>query len=73
MKTHRVVFTPEAEEQLAKLLRDIAQASSAEVALRYTSAIVDYCEGLATLPHRGISRDDIRPDYEAALRESAEK
>ncbi len=31
------------------------------MALRYTSAVVDYCEGLATFPERGTPRDDIRP------------
>ena len=57
-----VVFTPEAEEQLAALYRYIAMAaSSAAIAQRYTSAIVTYCEGLQTFPHRGSRRDDIRP------------
>ena len=36
----RVVFTPEAEDQLAGLYRYIAAAASAEVAARYTEAIV---------------------------------
>ena len=56
-----VAFTPEAEEQLAGLYRHIAVAASPEVAARYTGAIVDYCESLATFPHRGVRRDDIRP------------
>ena len=42
-----VVFTPEAEEQLAELYRYIAAAGSPEVAARYTEAIVAYCEELA--------------------------
>ena len=29
-------------------------------ALRYTEAIVAYCEGLTTVPHRGTRRDDTR-------------
>lgn len=33
----------------------------AEIALRYTSAVVERCESLGTLPHRGTPRDDIRP------------
>lgn len=50
---YRVVFSPEAQEQLAELYRYIAA--------RYTEAIVSYCESLRTFPHRGTMRDDIRP------------
>lgn len=55
-----VVFTPEAEEQLVALYRSIAAAASPEIAERYTSAIITYCEGLQTFPHRSRRRDDIR-------------
>lgn len=58
---YAVVFTPEAQEQLAALYRYIAAAASPEIAERYTSAIVTYCESLQTFPHRGTCRDDIRP------------
>jgi plasmid stabilization system protein ParE len=61
MKRYEVVFTPEAEEQLAELYRYIAGNATEDVALRYTTAVVEYCEGLATFPLRGIPRDDIRP------------
>ena len=44
MKTYTVVFTPEAEEQLAQLYRYIAEHASSEIALRYTSAIIEHCE-----------------------------
>ncbi len=57
----RVVFTPEAEEQLVDLYRFIAKASSAAIALSYTDAVVGYCESLTTFPNRGIRRDDLRP------------
>jgi plasmid stabilization system protein ParE len=64
-----VVFTPEAEDQLAELYRYIATAGSAEVAARYTEAIVAYCEELAAFPHRGSARDDIaRDDIRSGLR-----
>ena len=43
------------------LYRYIATAASPEIAKRYTSAIVTYCEGLRTFPLRGIRRDDLRP------------
>ena len=58
---HRVVFSPEAGEQLAALYRYIVTASSGEVAARYTEATVSYCERLGTFPIRGVQRDDIRP------------
>ena len=58
---YRVVFSPEAEEQLAALFRYIAGAASPDIAARYTEAIVAYCEGLSTFPHRGMIRDDVRP------------
>ncbi len=58
---YRVVFSPEAEEHLAALYRHIATASSPAIAARYTEAIVSYCEGLRTIPHRGTMRDDVRP------------
>ncbi|MCF7977706.1 MAG: type II toxin-antitoxin system RelE/ParE family toxin [Chromatiaceae bacterium] len=59
--SHRVVFSTEAEDQLVALYRYIADAASPEIAARYTEAIVSYCEGLRTFPHRGTQRDDIRP------------
>jgi plasmid stabilization system protein ParE len=58
---YRVVFSPEAQEQLAALYDYIANAASADIAARYTEAIVSYCESLCTFPHRGTMRDDIRP------------
>jgi toxin ParE1/3/4 len=58
---YSVVFTPEALDQLESLYEYIAVASSPEIAYRYTSAIVTYCEGLHSVPHRGTRRDDVRP------------
>lgn len=59
--THRVVFAPEAEDQLAALYRYIASASSTDIADRFTEAIVQFCESLSTFPRRGNKRDDVRP------------
>lgn len=59
--TYRVIFSPEAEEQLAALYNYIALAASPDIAARYTEAILDYCESLGTFPHRGTVRDDVRP------------
>lgn len=57
----RVVFSPEAEEQLAALYHYIASAASPNIAARYTEAIISYCESLRTFPRRGTMRDDVRP------------
>lgn len=59
--SYAVVFSPEVEEQLAELYRYIAAAASPDVAVRYTEAIVTYCESLRTFPLRGTMRDDVRP------------
>jgi plasmid stabilization system protein ParE len=61
LKTYTVIFSPEAEEQLASLYRYLAVEASPKVAEKYTNAIVTYCEGLTTFPHRGNCRDEIRP------------
>ena len=57
----RVIFSPEAEEQLAELFHYIAAAASPGIAERYVNAIIAYCETLDTFPLRGAQRDDIRP------------
>lgn len=57
----RVVFSPEALEQLAELYRYIAEAASPDVAAQYTEVIVSYCESLDSFPLRGSQRDDVRP------------
>ena len=57
----RVVFAPEAEEQLAGLYRYIAAAATTDIADRFTATIVDFCESLSTFPERGNRRDDVRP------------
>jgi plasmid stabilization system protein ParE len=58
---YRVIFSPEAEEQLAELFHYIAAAASLGIAERYINAIITYCETLDTFPLRGAQRDDIRP------------
>ena len=61
MKTYRVVFSPEAEAQLTQLYRTIAREASPDIALSFTSAIIDTCESLDRMPLRGAARGDIRP------------
>lgn len=58
---YTVIFTPEALLQLESLYRYIAAAASADIAKRYTEAIIKYCEGLCSFPYRGTRRDDVRP------------
>lgn len=58
---YRVVFAPEAADQLEALFSYIGERSSPAVAQRYTDAIVATCEGLALFPLRGVARQDIRP------------
>lgn len=58
--SYTVLFAPRAQRQLDKLDADISDATSPEIAARYTDAITDYCYSLATFPHRGARRDDIR-------------
>jgi toxin ParE1/3/4 len=58
---YSVVFTREAEEQLVDLYRYIATEASPAVAEKFTTAIVEFCEGLTNFTHRAVRRDDIRP------------
>ena len=51
--SYDVVFAPEAEAQLIALYRYIAREASPEIAERYTTAIVEFCEGLDSFPNRG--------------------
>jgi len=48
-------------DQLEELFFYIAERRSLAVAERYTSAVVETCEGLAHFPLRGVPREDIRP------------
>jgi plasmid stabilization system protein ParE len=61
LKTYTIIFSPEAEKQLALLYQYLAAEASPKIAEKYTDAIVTYCEGLTTFPHRGNCRDEIRP------------
>jgi toxin ParE1/3/4 len=58
--SYSVVFTPEAEEHLVDNYRYIASEASPAVAEKFTSGIVEFCEGLVNYPHRSVRGDDIR-------------
>lgn len=60
MSQYAVIFTPEAQEQLAALYRYIAASVSSDIAERYTSSIIAYCESLQDFPNRGICHDNVR-------------
>lgn len=58
----RVIFTPEARDQLDQLYRFIAMgAQDASIALQFVDGIIDYIATLGESPRRGTPREDIRP------------
>jgi toxin ParE1/3/4 len=59
--TRRVVFSPEARNDLFELYDYIADRSGAERALPFTERIARFCEALADFPERGTRRDELRP------------
>ncbi|WP_332457898.1 type II toxin-antitoxin system RelE/ParE family toxin [Burkholderia ubonensis] len=56
---YRVVFSPEARDQLVALEDAIAAAGAPHTAAEYVDAIVSFCEQLARFPARGVPRDDL--------------
>lgn len=61
MTDFRVVFRREAIQHLEELYAFVASNGSLVNATRFTDEIITYCEGLASFPFRGTTRDDIRP------------
>ena len=61
MIDYRITFRQEDTQHLEEMYDHIAGTGSPENAERYVDAIITYCEGLATFPHRGTARDHIRP------------
>ena len=58
--THRIVYTPEARDQLAALHDWIASAADSDTASRFTDGILDQIAVLDSFPNRGTPRDDLR-------------
>jgi toxin ParE1/3/4 len=58
---HRVVFAPEALEDLQALYDFIADASAPERAFAWVEALRRHLLGFADVPARGTRRDPIRP------------
>jgi toxin ParE1/3/4 len=58
---HRVVFAPEARDDLTSLYLFIAERDGAARALSYIERIEAYCQGFRDFPERGQRRDDLAP------------
>ena len=59
--SRKIVFTPEARDDLFDLYDYIAERSSSKRALGYIQRIEKSCMSLQTFPERGILREDLRP------------
>jgi plasmid stabilization system protein ParE len=66
VKVYRVVFSPNAENDLLDLAIYIADHSSYERAMNYIARIETWCHGLGMLPMRGADRKDIQPGIRVA-------
>ncbi|HKR18031.1 type II toxin-antitoxin system RelE/ParE family toxin [Rhizorhapis sp.] len=58
--SYRIVFTPEARDQLERLHAYIADAADVAIASRFVNGIIDHIATLQEFPKRGTSRDDLR-------------
>lgn len=61
MRERKVVFSPEARDDLLDLYDWIAEAATPDTALSYVERIEAFCRRLSLAPMRGHARDDIRP------------
>lgn len=61
MKERRVVFAPEAADDLVGLYDWIAQEASPPVAIGYIERVEAFCQRLSIGSERGHLRGDIRP------------
>jgi len=58
--SYRIVFTPEARDQLDRLHAYIAAVADVDTAARFTDGIIDHIATLHEFPKRGTARDDLR-------------
>ena len=61
MKRRRVVFTPEARNDLFEIYDWIAEKASPQIAITYIDRIEAYCLGFELASERGHRCDDISP------------
>jgi len=59
--THRVLFSPQANNDLRELYLYIAADAGRTRAMAYLARIETYCRGFANFPERGTKRDDLLP------------
>jgi toxin ParE1/3/4 len=59
VKRRRVVFTPEARNDLFEIYDWIAAKANAQIAISYIERIETYCLGFEIASERGHRRDDI--------------
>jgi toxin ParE1/3/4 len=57
--TYRIIFAPEARDDLRRLYLFIADRASDAVAVAYIERIEVFCRGFADFPERGTKRDDL--------------
>lgn len=60
MTVYRIVFTPEARDQLDNLYDYISKAADPAIAARFLDGVVDHVATLTDYPRRGTPRDDLR-------------
>ena len=57
----KVVFAPEARDDLTDLYRFIAERSNSDRAMAYVDRIEAHCRGFSDYAERGLRRDDLFP------------
>ncbi len=67
MKRRRVVYTPDAANDLDSLYDYIADTVGPAVAADYEERILRFCAGLGLGAERGSLRDDIRPGLRSSV------
>ena len=61
MRRYEVSFDRDATADLLSIRNHIAKARGEDFAEAFASRVIEYCERLADLPHRGTRHDEIRP------------
>ena len=62
---YRIVFTPEARDQLDYLHSYISATADVETASKFANGVIDHIASLSEFPERGTPRDDLRPGLRA--------
>ncbi len=57
---YNVIYSPKAQSQLSNIFEFISAKASEEIAAKFVTSIIDYCDGFETFPERGLLRDDLR-------------